>query len=98
MTWLCRHRSVASCEVAIQQLYSLLGWDYRDEDSEAEDELQRKPPVLGRNDVAGTSASRRDADGEPMECGEEMSTFTFRNITQNGTAVLLNISTAVIRS
>ncbi|CAL8298168.1 unnamed protein product [Lota lota] len=64
-------QSVADCEVVIQQLYSLLGWDYRDEDSEDEEELQRKLPAMGSNSMGETSASRNDADGDP-ECGKEM--------------------------
>ncbi|KAG7276446.1 hypothetical protein CRUP_014105 [Coryphaenoides rupestris] len=62
-------QSVADCELVIRQLYSLLGWDYKDEDSEAEDE----PPPLGSNAVEEPSVSMpgADAEGDPIECDEK---------------------------
>ena len=64
---------MADCEVILQHLYGLLGWDYRDEDSEVEENLQHKLPVMGSNSMGRDSASRHgaDAEGDP-ECGKEL--------------------------
>ncbi|KAJ3609592.1 hypothetical protein NHX12_024112 [Muraenolepis orangiensis] len=63
-------QSVADCEFLVQQLYSLMGLDYKDEDSEAETEQQRLP-ALGRSTMEETSLSRHDArtSAVPQGCG-----------------------------
>ena len=62
---------MADCEVVVRHLYSLLGRDYREEDSEVEEELQHKLPVMGLNSTREETGSRHgaDAEGDP-ECGK----------------------------
>ncbi|CAL8364948.1 unnamed protein product [Arctogadus glacialis] len=60
-------QSVADREVVVQHLYGLLGWDYRDEDSEVEEEQQHKLSVMGSHSMGEKCGSRHgtDAEGDP---------------------------------